>query len=119
MQPAIEHVGTIINHEAAPEKPEILQSVNDGYVTAAIDLAVQDSLVGLGSLGTALELAQAKALEIGLPQVASDIEAWVKQHPWKTAIYTASALGFFAPEILSIPALEALGFGVAGVRAGM
>ena len=119
MQPSIEHAGTIGNHEAAPEKPEILLAVNDGYATAAVDLAAYDSLTGLGSLGTALELAKAKALELDLDQVASEIESWVKHHPWKAAFYTASALGFFAPEILSIPALEVLGFAAAGVRAGM
>ena len=119
MQPTIEHAGTIGNHEAVPEKPEILLAVNDGYATAAVDLAAHDSLTGLGSLGTALELARAKALELDLHQVASEIESWVKHHPWKAAFYTASALGFFAPEILSIPALEVLGFAAAGVRAGM
>ena len=70
------------------------------------------------SLGKALELAKVKARELQMEQVAIDIERWVEEHPWKAAFYTASALGFFAPEILSIPALEALGFGVAGVRAG-
>lgn len=118
LQPSIEHAETIGNHEVAPEKPEILLAGNDGYATVAVDLAAQDSLLGLGSLGTTLELAKAKALELDLHQVASDIEVWVKHHPWKAAFYTASALGFFAPEILSIPALEALGFGVVGVRAG-
>ncbi|KAI4247326.1 MAG: hypothetical protein L6R42_009674, partial [Xanthoria sp. 1 TBL-2021] len=77
------------------------------------------SSLGDWSLGKALELAKAKALELDLPQVALDIETWVKAHPWKAAFYLASAIGFFAPEILSLPALEALGFGVAGVRAGM
>ena len=70
------------------------------------------------SLGEALELAKIKARELHLDQVAMDIERWVEQHPWQAAFYTASFLGFFAPEILSIPALEALGFGLAGVRAG-
>lgn len=71
------------------------------------------------SLGNALELAKVKAMKLDLKQVASDIEVWVEHHPWKAALYGASALGFFAPEIISIPALEALGFGLAGVRAGM
>ena len=119
IQPSIDHAGNIGHHEAAPEKPEILQAVKDGYATVGVDLAAQDSLTGLGSLGTALELAKVKALELDLPQVASDIESWVKHHPWKAAFYTTSALGFFAPEILSIPALEVLGFGAAGVRVGM
>ena len=118
MQPSIEHAETIGNHEAAPENPEILLAVNDGYTAVAIDLAAQSSLVGLGSLGTTLELAKAKALDLDLHQVASDIEVWVKHHPWKAAFYTASTLGFFAPEILSIPALEALGFVAVGIRAG-
>ncbi|KAL8771476.1 MAG: hypothetical protein Q9209_003146 [Squamulea sp. 1 TL-2023] len=70
------------------------------------------------SLRKALELAKLKALELDLGQVASDIEVWIQHHPWKAAFYAASAIGFFAPEILSIPALEALGFSFAGVRAG-
>ena len=119
MQPGIEHADTTGNNELVPERPEILQAVNDGYVTVVTDLAAHDSLTGLGSLGTALELARAKALELDLPQVASDIEDWVKHHPWMAAFYTASALGYFAPGILSIPALEALGFGAVGIRAGM
>lgn len=69
-------------------------------------------------LGEALELAKIKANEMDLKQVAKDIEAWVEKHPWKAGFYAASALGFFAPEIFSIAALEALGFGAAGVRAG-
>ena len=119
VQSSIEHAGTIVNHDAAPEKPEILLAVEDGYAPVVADLAEHDSLTGLGSLGTALELARAKALELDLVEVASDIEVWVKHHPWMAAFYTASALGFFAPAILSIPALEALGFAAAGVRAGM
>lgn len=71
------------------------------------------------SLGKALELAKSKAQELHLDQVAVDIERWVEEHPWQAAFYAASFVGFFAPEILSIPALEALGFGAAGVRAGM
>lgn len=70
------------------------------------------------SLGEALELAQSKAAKLDLTQVASDIGSWIKHHPWKAAFYAASALSFFAPEILSIPALEALGFSLGGVRAG-
>ena len=70
------------------------------------------------SLGKALELAKAKAHELNLESVAIDIERLVEEHPWKAAFYTASFIGFFAPEILSIPALEALGFGAVGVRAG-
>ncbi|KAL8698057.1 MAG: hypothetical protein Q9201_006783 [Fulgogasparrea decipioides] len=57
-------------------------------------------------------------MELDLKHVASDIEMWVEHHPWKAAFYAASAIGFFAPEILSTPALEALGFELAGVRAG-
>lgn len=70
------------------------------------------------SLGKALELAKFKARELHLEQVAADIERWVEEHPWQAGFYAASFVGFFAPAILSIPALEALGFGVAGVRAG-
>ena len=99
-------------------EPQILVSANEGIAVMPTNLYHQDALFGIGSLKTALDLARAKAEELNLPQVASDIEAWVKAHPYKAAFYSASALGFFAPEILSIPALEALGFGAIGVRAG-
>lgn len=106
------------DYKVAPEDPQILLSVDHSFATIPTDLAVHKaSLDGL-SLGKALELAKVKAKELDLQQVASDIELWVEHHPWKAAFYAASAIGFFAPEILSIPALEALGFGLAGVRAG-
>lgn len=104
---------------AEPQNPQILLSVDNGYSTMPANLAVHEALSVLGSLGTVLELAKIKAVELDLKQVATDIEIWVEHHPWKAAFYTASAIGFFAPEILSIPALEALGFGAVGVRAGM
>ena len=105
-----------IDHYSAPQ--EILLSVDKGPSTMPTSLTTQDISLGYQSLGKALELAKSKAQELHLDQVASDIETWVKAHPWKAAFYAASALSFFAPEILSLPALEALGFGFAGVRAG-
>lgn len=104
---------------AEPQNPQILLSVDDGYSTMSTNLAAHETLSALGSLGTVLELSKVKATELDLQQVATDIEMWVEHHPWKAAFYTASAIGFFTPEILSIPALEALGFGAVGVRAGM
>ncbi|KAL8812540.1 MAG: hypothetical protein Q9223_007266 [Gallowayella weberi] len=77
-----------------------------------------DSFFTEASLRDMLELAKTKAEELNLEQVASDIGIWIQRHPWKAAFYAASAIMFFAPEILSIPALEALGFGFIGVRAG-
>ncbi|KAL8980165.1 MAG: hypothetical protein Q9205_004674 [Flavoplaca limonia] len=103
-------------HNLAPQ--EILISVDKGPSTIPTSLTTQDISLGYWSLGKALDLAKSKAQELHLDQVASDIETWVKAHPWKAAFYASSALGFFAPEILSLPALEALGFGFAGVRAG-
>ncbi|KAL8961513.1 MAG: hypothetical protein Q9193_001943 [Seirophora villosa] len=103
-------------YDAAPQNPQILE---DDLSTIPTDLAVYNASSNGTSLAKALELAQAKATELDLKQVASDIEMWVKQHPWRAGFYAASAISFFAPEILSIPALEALGFGLAGVRAGM
>ncbi|KAL9631093.1 MAG: hypothetical protein Q9204_004395 [Flavoplaca sp. TL-2023a] len=105
-----------VKDESAPQ--EILVSVDKGLSTIPTSLTTQDISLGYRSLGKALELAESKAKELHLDQVASDIETWVKAHPWKAAFYAASALSFFAPEILSLPALEALGFGFAGVRAG-
>ncbi|KAL8717065.1 MAG: hypothetical protein Q9225_005663 [Loekoesia sp. 1 TL-2023] len=107
------------DYKAASQDHQILVSVADGFSTISTDLAVHDASFGGMSLGKSLELAKVKAMELDLKHVASDIEVWLKQHPWKAAFYGASAIGFFAPEILSIPALEALGFGLAGVRAGM
>lgn len=104
---------------AEPHNPQILLSVDDGYSTMPAKLDVHEALSALGSLGTALKLAKIKAAELDLKQVAIDIEIWVEHHPWKAAFFTASAIGFFAPEIFSIPALEALGFEAVSVRAGM
>ncbi len=104
---------------AAPQDPQILISADDtGFSTIPTNLDVHEASLDGMSLGKALEFAQAKAIELGLHQVASDIGIWVQHHPWKAAFYAASALAFFAPGILSLPALEALGFGITGVRAG-
>lgn len=107
------------DYNAAPQNPQILLSTDDTTSTIPVDLAVHETWFNEPSLGKALELAKVKATELDLKQVASDIGIWIEHHPWKAAFYAASALGFFAPEILSLPALEALGFGLAGVRAGM
>lgn len=107
------------DYKAAPQDPQILLSTDDVPLTLPVDLAVHEAWFNEPSLGKALELAKVKATELDLKQVASDIGLWLEHHPWKAAFYAASAIGFFAPEILSIPALEALGFGLAGVRAGM
>lgn len=116
LQQANELTQLIKDSKTSPQ--EILLSVKDGLSTMPTDLVIHDTSLNHWSLGKALELAKVKAMELDLPQVALDIEIWVKAHPWKAAFYLASAIGFFAPEILSLPALEALGFGVAGVRAG-
>ena len=108
------------DYNTAPQEPRVLLSVGDTLSTIPTSLDVHDaSLFGGMSLGKSLELAKVKAEELNLTQVASDIESWLKHHPWMAAFYAASAIGFFAPEILSLPALEALGFGLAGVRAGI
>lgn len=86
--------------------------------TEVLDITLWDMSFWGQPLGEALELAKIKANEMDLKQVAKDIEAWIEKHPWKASFYAASALGFFAPEIFSIGALEALGFGAAGVRFG-
>ncbi|KAL8908167.1 MAG: hypothetical protein Q9207_000990 [Kuettlingeria erythrocarpa] len=91
------------DYNAAPQDPQI---------------PLHEAWFNERSLGKALELAKVKATELDLQHVASDIEIWLEHHPWEAAFFFASAIGFFAPEILSIPALEALGFGLAGVRAG-
>ncbi|KAI4128081.1 MAG: hypothetical protein LQ341_006714, partial [Variospora aurantia] len=101
-----------------PQGHQILLSVHNGLSTTPIELDVHDASLNGLSLRKALELAKVKAVELGLEQVTSDIGMWIEQHPWKAAFYAASAIGFFAPEILSIPALEALGFASTGVRAG-
>ena len=104
---------------APPQDPQILISADDtGFSTVPADLHVHEASLNGMSLGKALVFAKAKAIELGLHQVASDIGIWVQNHPWEAAFYAASALAFFAPEILSLPALEALGFGFTGVRAG-
>ncbi|KAL8835099.1 MAG: hypothetical protein Q9170_003455 [Blastenia crenularia] len=107
-------------YKIPPQVHQIVVSVENGLALRLADLdhAVHESLFNYMSLGKALDYAKIKATELNLTQVASDIELWVEHHPWKAAFYTASVLGFFAPEIISIPALEALGFGFAGVRAG-
>ncbi|KAL8916680.1 MAG: hypothetical protein Q9208_008380 [Pyrenodesmia sp. 3 TL-2023] len=105
------------DYNAAPQDPQILLSAGDTPSTVPVDLAIHESWFNEPSLGKALELAKVKATELDLKQVASDIGIWLEHHPWKAAFYAASAIGFFAPEILSLPALEALGFGLAGVRA--
>ena len=105
-----------VNAEA--QNPQMLLATDNGFALLPIDLTRHEELSGLGSLKKALDSAKVKATELGLSQVATDVETWVEMHPWKAAFYTASALGFVAPELLSIPAMEALGFGVAGVHAG-
>ncbi|KAI4174143.1 MAG: hypothetical protein LQ343_002478 [Gyalolechia ehrenbergii] len=106
-------------YKTVPQGHEILLSVDGSLSTVPAELDVRDASMDGMSLRKALELAKVKAVELDLKQVASDIEMWLEHHPWKAAFYAASAIGFFAPEILSIPALEALGFAVAGVRAGV
>ena len=101
------------------KEAQVLLLTDEGISTVSVDLSLHQASSIFQSLGRALELARAKAEELQLEQVALDIEHWVKRHPYKAAFYTASALSIFAPEILSIPALEALGFGAMGVRAGM
>ncbi|KAL9576478.1 MAG: hypothetical protein Q9203_007741 [Teloschistes exilis] len=112
---------SIKNSDSAPQTPHILFWSNGNPTPVTTDLATvhDSSFLGWTSLGESLELAKIKAQELDLLLVASDIETWIKLHPWKAAFYAASAIGFFAPEILSIPALELLGFGLEGVRAGM
>ncbi|KAL8919710.1 MAG: hypothetical protein Q9172_004848 [Xanthocarpia lactea] len=121
--PLAEHdVDSIKDHNAAaaaPQNPQILISADaTSFSTIPTNLDIHEASLDSMSLGKALELAKAKAIELHLPQVASDIGIWVQHHPWKAAFYAGSAIAFFAPEILSLPALEALGFGIAGVRAG-
>ncbi|KAL8692925.1 MAG: hypothetical protein Q9218_002151 [Villophora microphyllina] len=111
-------VETVEDHQAAPQDPQILTWIYGKPSPVPTGLAIHETAFWGMSLGEALELAQTKATELDLAQVASDIETWVKHHPWKAAFYAASALTYFAPEILSIPALEALGFSLGGVRAG-
>ncbi|KAL8660126.1 MAG: hypothetical protein Q9202_006782 [Teloschistes flavicans] len=103
-----------------PQNPHILVWTNGIPTPIPTDLPTihETAFWGGMSLGEMLQLARAKALELHLDRVASDIETWIQQHPWKAAFYAASAIAFFAPEIISIPALEALGFGLGGVRAG-
>ena len=109
------------NTAEALKPQQILLSIENGITTtrANFDIHIASWANDYPSLGRSLELAKSKAEELGLTQVALDIERWVELHPWKAALYTTGALGLVAPEIFSIPALEALGFGLAGVRAGM
>ncbi|KAI4202063.1 MAG: hypothetical protein LQ350_002852 [Teloschistes chrysophthalmus] len=111
----------IKDSDSPPPTPHILIYSNGTPTPIPTNLATlhASSLFRGGpSLGESLSLAKTKAQELNLSLVASDIETWIKHHPWKAAFYAASAIGFFAPEILSIPALEMLGFGLGGVRAG-
>ncbi|KAI4179095.1 MAG: hypothetical protein L6R41_008033, partial [Letrouitia leprolyta] len=109
--------GNLEDNNQIPQ--QILLSADNGLSTIPADFILHEATsLDCWFLGTALDLAKLKAQELELHQVASDIEDWVKAHPWKAAFYLASALSLVAPEIISIPALEALGFGTAGVRAG-
>ena len=128
----------LTDHQNLPQHPEILVQGHNAIIPVPTELAVYEGGQAVVKpketelldstlwdmnfwgqpLGEALELARVKANEMDLKQVAKDIEAWIEKHPWKASFYAASALGFFAPQIFSIPALEALGFGAAGVRAG-
>ncbi|KAI9708883.1 MAG: hypothetical protein M1812_007846 [Candelaria pacifica] len=119
LHPDDEFAQDVEDYKAAPQNPQVLLLADDSFFTVPTDLTIHDTLLHEMSLGKALELAKVKAMELNLKQVASDIKLWVEHHPWKAAFYAASAIGFFAPEILSISALEALGFGITGVRAGM
>ncbi|KAL9026358.1 MAG: hypothetical protein Q9196_004967 [Gyalolechia fulgens] len=105
-------------HKAASQGHQILLLVDESLSTISVELDVHDASLGGLSLRKSLELAKVKAVELDLQRVASDIAMWLEHHPWKAAFYAASAIAFFAPEILSIPALEALGFVSAGIRAG-
>ncbi|KAL8867719.1 MAG: hypothetical protein Q9174_005476, partial [Haloplaca sp. 1 TL-2023] len=112
--------------DSPPLNPQILSITNTGLTPIPTTLPTHDNNrithhttnFFYTSLADTLSLAQTKATELDLHEVASDIETWLKAHPWKAAFYAAGAIGFFAPEILSLPALEALGFGITGVRAG-
>ncbi|KAL8846737.1 MAG: hypothetical protein Q9221_008180 [Calogaya cf. arnoldii] len=116
LQHPINNIASDAEDKTAPK--EIIVSVEPSVSTIPTDLTVHETSLNYWTLGQALNLAKTKAQELHLDQVASDIETWVKHHPYKAAFYLASTIGFFAPEILSLPALEALGFGFAGVRAG-
>ncbi|KAL8992064.1 MAG: hypothetical protein Q9169_007400 [Polycauliona sp. 2 TL-2023] len=107
-----------IEDDKAGAPKEILLSIDNGLSTVPADQGIHDTSLDVWFLGQALDLAKTKAVELHLDQVATDIETWVKAHPYKATFYLASALSLVAPEIISLPALEALGFGFAGVRAG-
>ncbi|KAL9576415.1 MAG: hypothetical protein Q9212_007117 [Teloschistes hypoglaucus] len=110
----------IKDSDSPPQNPQILIWSNGTLIPMLTDLATvhSSSFLGRTSPRESLERAKTKAQELDLLLVASDIETWIKHHPWKAAFYAASAIGSFAPEILSIPALEMLGFSLGGVRAG-
>ncbi|KAL9038857.1 MAG: hypothetical protein Q9214_005115 [Letrouitia sp. 1 TL-2023] len=95
-----------------------LLAKDDGQTTTLAGVTAEKATTMSHLLKKTLDLAKDKAEELDLVQVAIDIQDWVNLHPWKAAFYAASAIGLFAPEILSTPALEALGFGVEGVQAG-
>lgn len=104
--------------EEAVNSFQILLTIDEGQTTTPVGVTAEKATTTSQSLKTSLTLAKSKAEELGLHQVAIDIQNWVNHHPWKAAFYAASAIGLFAPEILSIPALEALGFSAEGVQAG-
>ncbi|KAL8635662.1 MAG: hypothetical protein Q9226_009331, partial [Calogaya cf. arnoldii] len=79
---------------------EILVSVEPSVSTIPTDLTLHETSLDYWTLGQALDLAKTEAQQLRLDQVATDIETWVKHHPYKAAFYLASAIGFFAPEIL-------------------
>lgn len=104
--------------EEAVSSIQVILGIDDGQRALLVSDTAEKATTMSQSLKTSLKLAKSKAEELGLVQVATDIQDWLIHHPWKAAFYAASAIGLFAPEILSIPALEALGFGAGGVRAG-
>ncbi|KAG7008648.1 hypothetical protein G7Y79_00004g012320 [Physcia stellaris] len=110
-----------MSHEIQDLQPMIqycddLLSIDVAQSTLPIKLATQKALSGPGTLGKALELAQDKASELSLLQVATDIEHWLKENPGEAKSFTGGALGPFAREILSVQGLQDLGFDVKEIR---
>ena len=55
---------------------------------------------------------------VDLKKHALDAKDWALEHPYQASFHIASGVIFFAPGLVTVPALGAAGYGAKGVAAG-
>jgi hypothetical protein len=69
-------------------------------------------------LGIAVSVAARNVFSIAEAHLPEEIAQWIKEHPGQTTFIIIAGVVFFAPFLISVPVLYALGFTTTGVVAG-